>query len=71
MWAVWEKEGAVSYGALTLESFIRKSTSSESIRRTRQKIQQEYPYLQASKDIKDMRKEIENKKGTFIFRQII
>lgn len=71
MWAVWEREGAISYGALTLDSFLRKSTSSESIRRTRQKIQQEYPNLQASKHVEDMRKAIEDKKGTFIFRQII
>ncbi len=73
MWKVWQIEGIVSDGSIAYDSFIeRKTTSPESIRRCRQKIQETTPSLGATKSrTREVRKEIERQRGTFIYRDIV
>jgi hypothetical protein len=70
LWAVWEKEGHVVGGKLSYGDWLSPSlTSSESIRRTRQKIQEKDPSLQASPRIQALRKRRQKTKGTFVYRE--
>ena len=70
LWAVWEKEGHVFAGKLSYGAFLSPSlTSAETIRRTRQKIQETTPSLRASQAIQSMRKRRQKTKGTFVYRE--
>lgn len=68
MWAVWRIEGVILNDTITLVGFL-KATSPESIRRTRQKIQEKFPTLDASPQVKVERQKIEEEKGTFVYRE--
>ena len=72
IWDVMLFEGIIlKYG----QSFVidkRKfmnGVSFESITRARRKIQENHPELQASEEVQKHRKEIENQKGTHIYRE--
>ena len=70
LWAVWEKEGHVFMGRLNYGDWISPSlTSAETIRRTRQKLQETIPELRASIPVQNMRKRRQKSKGTFIYRE--
>jgi hypothetical protein len=51
------------------DSYVRFAKSPETIRRTRQKIQELNPDLQSSKWIRKQRNSIAEQKGTHIFRE--
>lgn len=76
MWNVWGIEGFISsYGNslvrhITRDNFM-KATSAESITRCRRKIQEEFPELQSSKNIKEARDQKASEKGTFVYREKI
>jgi len=78
-WRVWEKLGFVnSYnndvfdnGYMITEDSYLEATSTETIRRCRQKIQELHPDLQSSKWMKKQREAIEKQRGTHIFREEI
>lgn len=69
-WAIWEKQ-EIAGSFITKENFIKKAEHFETIRRTRQKVVEQHPELQASSDVKAMRDEIESQKGTFVYREEI
>ncbi len=66
-WKIWEYQGAVINNCITKQNWIYKAKLSETIRRTRQKIQERYPNLRANKDIEKEREEKEATKGTWVF----
>jgi len=72
MWAVWKIEGYISpTNTLSYGSYLSTTcTSTETIRRTRQKIQEQHKDLQASNPVRRLRKRKEMTKGTFIFTAV-
>lgn len=66
-WRIWEREGAVKNGYLSKQDYIFHAKHFETIRRTRQKIQEKYPHLRASTEVQEMRTNKEKSKGTWIF----
>lgn len=70
IWQVWVIDGSVKDGYLDSNSFM-DATHPESVRRVRQKIQENHPHLQSSKAIQLAKKEKQSQKGTFIYREKI
>lgn len=68
IWEILELEGTVIDGVITKERFM-DSMSTETIRRTRQKVQENHPELQATSTVKKFRKEIQRQKGTHVYRE--
>jgi len=69
IWNVWKYLGLIDFdGWITEESFM-KAPSCESIRRCRQKIQEHHPELQASEEVKKLRKKKQDSKSTFVYRE--
>jgi len=68
IWSVHIKEGKVVGGRMSMEDFLN-STSEESITRARRKVQEECPELASSPIVAEMRKEKEEDKGTFVYRE--
>ena len=68
IWKVWLDGGFVKYENITLEAFMN-APSVETIRRTRQKVQEEYPELQASEGVRRFRKTKQTTKSTFVYRE--
>lgn len=68
IWVVLGELGYIHESVITKEDFLN-SPSFESIRRSRQKIQELHPELAPNDFIKSARKEVENQKGTHIFRE--
>lgn len=70
IWSVWYKLGYVKNDMLSKDAFMnRNCPMPETIRRTRQKIQETHPELDADEGTKRIRKKIEKEKGTFIYRE--
>jgi hypothetical protein len=69
-WQVWKLEGNVSGNVMTYENFIH-SISPETIRRTRQKIQETHPELRSSYLIQGYKDNIQDQKSTHIYRVIV
>jgi hypothetical protein len=68
IWNVWGMGGYVKQGAITKEDFLR-APHTESIRRVRQKIQEQHPELQSSEEVRFAKKEKEKKKGNFVYQE--
>lgn len=72
MWTVWHRLGLTSGDKgnyyITMKNFA-KAPSTETIRRSRQKVQENHPELQASEPVKKMREDIENTKGDFVYME--
>lgn len=56
IWRVWVKQGLALNGSIGFHEFVNHAKTPESIRRTRQKLQQNYPHLRASEIIQAKRK---------------
>lgn len=70
IWRVWSELGYVLQDTISYSAFLNKRCPiPETIRRTRQKIQELYPELQAVKKVYEARQKIAESKGTFIFRE--
>lgn len=72
IWNVWGRRGYLTVEDNT--SIIRKesfmtATSPESIRRCRQKIQENFPELRSSKKVQEEKDKIADQKGTHIYRE--
>ena len=67
-WKVWQEQGLIGDGYLSYDGFI-KGVHFETIRRTRQKIQELYPSLKGTRVVQKARKKIAKQKGTHIFRE--
>lgn len=73
-WRVWEKTGYIKEGVnfqyLPYQYFMsKKIANTETIRRTRQKIQELHPELGAVADVAAARAEKAKSKGTWVFRE--
>jgi hypothetical protein len=68
IWSVWITENKIVGGKISLEDFST-ATSTESIRRARQKVQEEHPELCSSPLIQKIKDDKEEDKGTFVYRE--
>lgn len=66
IWRIWEDEGTVTNNMLTKSQFISGSCV-ETIRRTRQKVQENHKELEADVKVQEDRKVIEKTGGNFVF----
>lgn len=69
IWEIWHDQGFTHNGYLEFGDFL-KATSPESIRRCRQKIQENFPELRGSERVKKARNKIADQKGTHVYREI-
>lgn len=72
IWDIWKLEGRVV--VVSGQEYITKerymdSTHFESIRRTRQKVQEHFPALQSSPAVLAKKHIKQKEKGTFVFRE--
>lgn len=71
-WKVWQIQGYISHDTLSYGNFMNaKLISTETIRRTRQKIQEKCPELRGSLKVQALRDRKRKTKGTFIYREPI
>jgi hypothetical protein len=72
IWRIWMEQGFVysmrGEDLITYPMFM-KATSPETIRRTRQKIQQNFPELRSSEKVLQEKSKIEAQKGTHVYRE--
>jgi hypothetical protein len=68
IWAVWVYELGQDKGYITRNDFLELSCP-ETIRRTRQKVQESYPNLGASQPVEKARGVKRELKGNFIFQE--
>lgn len=69
-WRIWAQQGHVMNGSLSFESFMNHHLiSSETIRRTRQKVQENFPDLRSSERIQKFKDEKRKTKSTFVYRE--
>ena len=69
IWYIWTKQGLTDMFGIRKSDFIGNAYSTESIRRSRQKCQQENPHLRSSEDVQKYKDEKEKLKGNFIYRE--
>lgn len=71
-WNIWAQQGYVKGDVMTYEAFMKNTLiNPETIRRTRQKVQEKHPELQASKSVQLERNKKRKTKGTWIYREKI
>lgn len=68
IWEVWKLQGLADKNYITYDNFM-KAESPETIRRTRQKLQETKSYLRSNESVQRAKKVKESSKGTFIFRE--
>ena len=68
IWELYISEGFIKNDSITKEDFLN-APHMESIRRVRQKIQEEHPELQSSPEVLEAKKKKEKKKGNFVFEE--
>lgn len=69
IWQFWMEEGKSNIFDMSREKFM-EATSPESIRRARQKAQELNPDVRATSErVKTIRRQKQETKGTFIFRE--
>ena len=66
-WEIWSMEGKTKAGLISKYDFLT-AEHFETIRRTRQKVQEDHPELKSNEQIEEQRKAIERTKGTFVYR---
>jgi hypothetical protein len=74
LWEVWKYQGYIIQGSsfeyLPYLTFMKKNIPHfETVRRSRQKIQELHPELQASPHVAQARRDKQVQKGTWIFRE--
>lgn len=69
-WKIWEIEGSVKNECMYYSDF-KNATSSETLRRTRQKIQQNFPKLGPNEIVKNLRSKKQQEKGMFVYRSTV
>ena len=69
IWEVWQEQLIIKQGQISFLDFKDWAVTPESITRSRRRIQQDYPELQANREVLDARRRKEASKGTFIFKE--
>lgn len=71
-WHLWMQQGLVRNNTITYEDFMAHNLlNSETIRRTRQKVQENFPFLQSSPGVQNMKNKKRKLKGTHVYRKQI
>ena len=75
IWKIWEDEGLISNSftdgeSLSYESYL-DCTSQETIRRTRQKVQADFPELRSDKKVQSMKDKKRSTGGNFVYHEDI
>lgn len=65
VWKVWELQG-IAGDQISKYDFMSQAEHFENIRRTRQKIQEEYPEVKSSKRVQEIKDEIAEMNGSHI-----
>ena len=68
IWRIWESEGSAKGQWISKDKFLH-AKNPESIRRARQKVQENNPHLNAIGVVAIRRKQKEAEKGTFVYRE--
>ncbi|TVL99539.1 MAG: hypothetical protein CV087_17420 [Candidatus Brocadia sp. WS118] len=69
-WRIWAQQGHVMNGSLSFESFMNNHLiSTETIRRTRQKVQENFPELRSSTRIQQFKDKKRRTKGSFVYKE--
>ncbi len=66
-WKMLELQGKIINGYLSYQGF-RTAKSTETIRRTRQMVQEKHPELGPVKEVEKMREQRQQSKGSWVFR---
>lgn len=69
-WKIWVDTGSVVNGVMTKSGFLR-AINPESIRRTRQKVQEAHPELKADPSVLALREEKEKTGGNFAYQETL
>ena len=69
-WKIWIDTGSVVNGVMTKSGFL-KAVNPESIRRTRQKVQEAHPELKADPGVLALREEKEKSGGNFAYQETL
>lgn len=67
-WRIMELTGAIRNGALTYESWMN-AENTETIRRTRQKVQEDHEELKSSPQVQAYKDAKEGAQGKFVYRE--
>jgi hypothetical protein len=67
-WQIWVDTGTVVCGVITKNKFLT-ALNPETIRRTRQKVQEDNPHLKADKNVLEMREKKEKTGGYFPYHE--
>lgn len=71
-WHLWMQQGLVRNNTIKYEDFMAHNLlNPETIRRTRQKVQENFPHLQSSLGIQALKNKKRRLKGTFVYREPI
>jgi hypothetical protein len=75
-WEFWKRQGAIKTSTignefLTKTDYVGKAKSSETIRRTRQKIQEKFTHLRSSNKVQELKDDKRGDKGMFVFHDYI
>lgn len=69
-WRIWAQQGYVMNGAISFECFMNHHLiNTETVRRTRQKVQENFPELRSSTRIQKFKDAKRRTKGTFPYRE--
>lgn len=69
-WRIWAQQGYVMNGAISFECFMNHHLiNTETVRRTRQKVQEKCPELRSSERIQKFKDEKRRSRGTFPYRE--
>lgn len=73
MLEVWSRQNVIYRSnqqfAINTQLFITKAAPAESITRARRKIQELHKHLRAVASVEEKRREKQNQKGTFVYRE--
>lgn len=69
-WVIWQKQGVVVDGRMSQEGFMR-AEHFETIRRTRQKVQEDHEELKSNPLVQAFKDEKQETKGMFVYRHDI
>lgn len=69
-WRIWAQQGYVMNGSISFECFMNNHLiNTETVRRTRQKVQENFPDLRSSERIQKFKDTKRKTKGTFVYRE--
>jgi len=68
IWTILTRQGLIHGESITYENF-KRAEHPETIRRTRQMVQADFPELQSDKRWKELKDVKETSKGTYVYRE--